>query len=72
MENGAFFDEDYFERLLEEIHEIRLSERRLYQKITNIYATSVDYDKDSPLTKAFLRMCRTKCTTPLPATPPQN
>ena len=44
MENGAFLDEDYFERLLEEIREIRLSERRLYQKITDIYATSVDYD----------------------------
>ena len=57
MENGAFLDEDYFERLLEEIREIRLSERRLYQKITDIYATSVDYDKDSPLTKAFFCEC---------------
>lgn len=60
MENGAFLDEDYFERLLEEIREIRLSERRLYQKITDIYATSVDYDKDSPLTKAFFASVQNK------------
>ena len=44
MENGTFLGEDYFERLLEEIREIRLSERRFYQKITDIYATSVDYN----------------------------
>ena len=53
MENGAFLGEDYFERLLEEIREIRLSERRFYQKITDIYATSVDYDKNAPTTKLF-------------------
>jgi len=53
MENGAFLGEDYFERLLEEIREIRLSERCFYQKITDIYATSVDYNKDAPTTKAF-------------------
>ena len=44
MENGAFLSEDYFEHLLAEIHEIRLSERRFYQKLTDIYATSMDYD----------------------------
>ncbi|MDP3972366.1 MAG: RhuM family protein [Candidatus Nanopelagicales bacterium] len=44
LENGAFLNEDYFERLLEEIREIRLSERRFYQKITDIYATSIDYN----------------------------
>ena len=44
LENGAFLGEDYFERLLEEIREIRLSERRFYQKITDIYATSMDCD----------------------------
>lgn len=60
MENGAFFGEDYFERLLEEIREIRLSERRFYQKITDIYATSVDYDKDSPLTKTFFANVQNK------------
>ena len=43
MENGAFLDEDYFEKLLEEIREIRLSERRFYQKITDIYATIFNF-----------------------------
>jgi hypothetical protein len=42
MENGAFLNEDYFERLLEEIREIRLSERRFYQKVADIYATAMD------------------------------
>lgn len=53
MENGAFLGEDYFERLLEEIREIRLSERRFYQKIADIYATAMDYDRDAPITQAF-------------------
>lgn len=60
MENGTFLDEDYFERLLEEIREIRLSERRFYQKITDIYATSVDYNKDAPTTKAFFASVQNK------------
>ena len=53
MENGAFLNEDYFERLLEEIREIRLSERRFYQKITDIYATAMDYNPESPVTGEF-------------------
>ncbi|STO53424.1 glutamate-1-semialdehyde 2,1-aminomutase [Canicola haemoglobinophilus] len=57
MENGSFLGEDYFERLLEEIREIRLSERRFYQKITDIYATAVDYNKDAPTTKQFFCYC---------------
>ena len=44
MENGTFFDEDYYDSLLAEIREIRLSERRFYQKITDIYATSIDIE----------------------------
>ena len=60
MENGAFLGEDYFERLLEEIREIRLSERRFYQKITDIYATSIDYDKSSPITKQFFATVQNK------------
>jgi hypothetical protein len=60
MENGAFLGEDYFEHLLEEIREIRLSERRFYQKITDIYATSVDYNKDAPTTKAFFAKVQNK------------
>lgn len=55
MENGSFIGKDYLKKLLEEIREIRLSERRFYQKITDIYATSIDYDKDSPLTRKFLQ-----------------
>jgi hypothetical protein len=53
MENGAFLDEDYFEHLLAEIREIRLSERRFYQKITDIYSTAMDYNKSAPITKKF-------------------
>ena len=60
MENGAFLGEDYFERLLEEIREIRLSERRFYQKITDIYATSMDYDKNSPITREFFAKVQNK------------
>ena len=60
MENGSFLNEDYFERLLDEIREIRLSERRFYQKITDIYATSVDYNKNAPTTKAFFAKVQNK------------
>ncbi len=60
LENGAFLGEDYFERLLEEIREIRLSERRFYQKITDIYTTSLDYNKDAPTTKAFFAEVQNK------------
>lgn len=60
MENGTFLGEDYFEHLLEEIREIRLSERRFYQKITDIYATSMDYNKDSPTTKTFFAKVQNK------------
>ena len=60
MENGIFFDEDYFESLLAEIREIRLSERRFYQKITDIYATSIDYDNKSPITRKFFKKVQNK------------
>ena len=60
LENGVFLGEDYFERLLEEIREIRLSERRFYQKITDIYATSVDYNKDAPTTREFFATVQNK------------
>lgn len=60
MENGAFLDEDYFERLLEEIREIRLSERRFYQKIADIYSTAMDYDRDAPITHAFFAKVQNK------------
>lgn len=60
MENGIFFDEDYFDSLLAEIREIRLSERRFYQKITDIYATSIDYDRKSPTTIKFFKKVQNK------------
>ena len=60
MENGTFFDEDYFESLLAEINEIRLSERRFYQKITDIYSTSIDYDSKSPTTIKFFKKVQNK------------
>ena len=60
MENGAFLDDDYFERLLEEVREIRLSERRFYQKVTDIYSTSMDYDKNSPTTGEFFAKVQNK------------
>ena len=60
MENGAFLGEDYFEHLLAEIREIRLSERRFYQKITDIYATAMDYNKDAPITRQFFAKVQNK------------
>jgi len=60
LENGSFLGEAYFDRLLEEIREIRLSERKFYQKVTDIYATSLDYDKDDALTKIFFQKVQNK------------
>lgn len=60
MENGTYLGEDYFERLLEEIREIRLSERRFYQKVTDIYATSVDYDPKAPTSQQFFATVQNK------------
>jgi hypothetical protein len=54
------FGEDYFERLEEKIRDIRSSERRFYQKITDIYITSIDYDKNSGLTKEFFAIVQNK------------
>lgn len=58
--NGQIFDEDYFEHLISEIQEIRASERRFYQKITDIYATAVDYSPDSRITKDFFATVQNK------------
>ena len=58
--NGQIFDEDYFDQLIADIQEIRASERRFYQKITDIYATAADYDKDSPLTREFYATVQNK------------
>ena len=58
--NGQIFDEDYFEHLISEIQEIRASERRFYQKITDIYATAVDYSVDSKVTHDFFATVQNK------------
>ncbi len=60
LKQGSKFGKDYFDELLERIREIRASERRFYQKITDIYALSVDYDKHSPVTKEFFATVQNK------------
>lgn len=60
MENGSFINEDYFEHLLAEIREIRLSKRRFYQKLTDIYATSIDYNLNAPTTRLFFKKVQNK------------
>ena len=60
LKNGTFLNENYFDELLQEIREIRISERNFYQKITDIYATSLDYNVSSPLTKEFFKTVQNK------------
>ena len=60
LKNGSFFSKEYFEDLLAEIREIRASERRFYQKITDIYATAMDYSKDAETTKTFFATVQNK------------
>ncbi|HOW52145.1 MAG TPA: virulence RhuM family protein [bacterium] len=59
-QGGQVFGKDYFDELLERIREIRASERRFYQKITDIYALSADYDKNAPMTKEFFATVQNK------------
>jgi len=60
LKQGKYFGKDYFDELLERIREIRASERRFYQKITDIYALSSDYDKNAPVTKDFFASIQNK------------
>ena len=60
LKQGKHFGKDYFDELLERIREIRASERRFYQKITDLYALSADYDKSAPITKEFFAMVQNK------------
>jgi len=60
LKNGAFFSKEYFDTLLAEIREIRASERKFYQKITDIYATAMDYSADSEVTKTFFATVQNK------------
>jgi hypothetical protein len=60
LKNGSFLGKDYFDNLLAEIREIRASERRFYQKITDIYSTAIDYQKDAETTKTFFATVQNK------------
>ncbi|MBM3184204.1 MAG: virulence RhuM family protein, partial [Chlamydiae bacterium] len=60
LKNGSFFNKAYFDSLLEEIREIRASERRFYQKITDIYATAMDYDPKAEITQTFFAEVQNK------------
>ncbi len=60
LKQGPSFGQDYFDELLERIREIRASERRFYQKVTDLYALAVDYDKTAPITKEFFASVQNK------------
>jgi len=60
LKNGAIFDQSYFDNLVAEIREIRASERRFYQKITDIYATAMDYSADAETTQTFFATVQNK------------
>jgi hypothetical protein len=60
LKQGKQFGKDYFTELLERIREIRASERRFYQKVTDLFALALDYDKHDPLTKTFFATVQNK------------
>ena len=60
LKKGHMFTDEYFERQLQNIREIRLSERKFYQKITDLYATAFDYDKDAKTTRLFFQTVQNK------------
>ena len=60
LKKGHMFTDEYFERQLQAIREIRLSERKFYQKITDLYATAFDYDKDAKTTRQFFQTVQNK------------
>lgn len=60
LKNGTFLSKEYFDELLAEIREIRASERRFYQKITDIYSTAIDYNKDNTITRLFFASVQNK------------
>lgn len=66
------FTDEYFERQLQNIREIRLSERKFYQKVTDLYATAFDYDKNAKPTKRFFRQYKIKCIGPFIGIRQQN
>lgn len=60
LKKGHMFTDEYFERQLEQIREIRLSDRKFYQKVTDLYATAFDYDKDAKTTRLFFQTVQNK------------
>ena len=60
LKKGHMFTDEYFERQLQQIREIRLSERKFYQKVTDIYSTAFDYDKDAKTTRDFFKLVQNK------------
>ena len=60
LKKGHMFTDEYFERQLQQIREIRLSERKFYQKVTDLYATAFDYDTDAKTTRQFFRTVQNK------------
>lgn len=64
---GTILTKDYFEEQLQRVREIRLSERRFYQKVTDIYATAIDYDSSAASTRRFFATVQTNCTGPFTA-----
>jgi len=60
LKKGHMFTNEYFERQLQQIREIRMSERKFYQKVTDIYATAFDYDKDAKTTREFFKLVQNK------------
>ena len=60
LKKGTLFTDEYFDRQLENIREIRLSERKFYQKVTDLYATAFDYDKNSKTTRLFFKTVQNK------------
>ena len=60
MKKGHMFTDEYFERQLQHIREIRLSERKFYQKVTDIYSTAFDYDRDAKTTRDFFKLVQNK------------
>ena len=60
LKKGHMFTDEYFERQLQQIREIRLSERKFYQKVTDLYATAFDYDKDAKTTRLFFKTVQNK------------
>ena len=72
LKRGTYLTDKYFEEQLERVREIRASERKFYQKITDLYATAIDYDKNAAATRRFYASVQIRCTTLYTVTPLQS